>query len=444
MLSALKHGKHKISKNLIMISLDWTRPKDPPLSLGHASILANLYANKINVTAKSWAVNNPSFRVEEVLQYIENVTSMDHDLAFGVFIWNEQYVQNVIKHIKKNNFPGRIILGGPQISYVKNDIENYYPEADIFIRGYGEEALAKYMLSKEPFPVIQGVHFAGQSDLHKSATADLNNIPSPFLSGVLQRQRFMRWETQRGCPFRCSFCQHRESDVSQKRRAFPARRIEQEIDWLTEDKEVQDLAVLDPVFNSGSQYLSVLERFAMRQYSGKIALQCRMEMVKPEFLDVVEEVNKTGRVVLEFGLQTIHKNEQKLIQRPNAMPKIREVLDETRRRKIETEVSLIFGLPGQTVESFKASIDFCKSFEVPVIHAFPLMLLRGTPLHEKKEQLNMVESNDTTHLEATNQLPTDSPYVVKSGSFSYDDWLRMSEMADELETNYNLKQPFRP
>eukprot|EP01037_Dinobryon_pediforme_P027416 gene27416-30299_t len=133
-----------------------------------------------------------------------------------------------------------------------------------------------------------------------------------------------------------------------------------------------------------------------------------MEMVKPEFLDVVEEVNKTGRVVLEFGLQTIHKNEQKLIQRPNAMPKIREVLDETRRRKIETEVSLIFGLPGQTVESFKASIDFCKSFEVPVIHAFPLMLLRGTPLHEKKEQLNMVESNDTTHLEATNQLPTDS------------------------------------
>ena len=430
-----------------MISLDWTRPKDPPLSLGHASILANLYANKINVLANSWAVNNPLFKVEDVVQYIESLNPFEHDLALGVFVWNEEHVKKIIKHLKNNSFPGRIILGGPQISYVKKDVENYYPDADIFIRGYAEEALVKYMLSTEPFPVIQGIHFAGEpqqsSPTAVSAIADLDSIPSPFLTGVLRKQRFMRWETQRGCPFRCSFCQHRESDVSKKRRPFPKHRIEQEIDWLTEDHIVQDLAVLDPVFNSGSNYLTVLERFASRKYSGKIALQCRMEMVKPEFLDIVQEVNKTGRVVLEFGLQTIHRQEQLLIQRLNNMPKVRDVLEETKSRKIETELSLIFGLPGQTVESFKASIDFCKSYEVPTIHAFPLMLLRGTPLHEEKHKHKLVESNDTLHLlevaRNTDDKPPDNdstPHVVSGESFSYADWLKMSEMADDLQNTY--------
>ena len=441
-----RRSNFKIPKSLIMISLDWTRPKDPPLSLGHASILANLYANKINVHAKSWAVNHPLFKVDDVIHHIESLNPVEHDLALGVFVWNEEHVKKIIKHFKKF-FTGRIILGGPQISYTKKDVESYYPDADIFIRGYAEEALAKYMLSTDAFPDIQGIHFAGKPPIPKpaSALADLESIPSPFLTGVLQRQRFMRWETQRGCPFRCSFCQHRESDISKKRRPFPKQRIEQEIDWLTEGQIVQDLAVLDPVFNSGNHYLSVMERFASKQYSGKLALQCRMEMVKPEFLDLVQEVNKTGRVVLEFGLQTIHKQEQNLIQRPNNMSKVRAVLEETKKRKIETEVSLIFGLPGQTVESFQASIDFCKSYEVPTIHAFPLMLLRGTPLHEEKQKHKLVESNDTAHLlkvsNDTDEPPADdTPHVVSGESFSYEDWLKMSAMADDLQINYNNKE----
>mgnify|MGYP003387918779 CR=1 FL=1 len=48
-------------RRLLMIALDWTRPKDPPLSLGHASIFANLIRHKIDVQARSWAVNAPGF-----------------------------------------------------------------------------------------------------------------------------------------------------------------------------------------------------------------------------------------------------------------------------------------------------------------------------------------------------------------------------------------------
>jgi radical SAM superfamily enzyme len=423
-----------IPRKIKVVSLDWTRPKDPPLSLGHASIIANLKAHQIDVSERSWSVNSPEFQTHEVLDFVFTSVDSNTDVAFGAFVWNEKYLQEILKKIKAKKFPGRVILGGPQISYVKTNIESFYPEADIFIRGYAKDVLSQLLLSSDPFPSIRGIHYAGQPSLNLSALSDLNQLPSPFLTDILSKQRFLRWETQRGCPFRCSFCQHRESDPTQKRRAFPPARLQKEIKWLTEDNIVQDLAILDPTFNSGDQYLQVLEQFARLQYRGKLALQCRMEMVKPEFLDLIEAINQTGQVVLEFGLQTVHKAEQQIIQRPNNLRRVAAVVEDLHKRNIESEISLIFGLPGQTLQSFQESVSFCQDqLCIPTIHAFPLMLLRGTPLYEQKQQLQLVESSDV-HFDQIPRVQQDIPHVISSPSFSFQDWLRMGEIAEALET----------
>jgi coproporphyrinogen III oxidase-like Fe-S oxidoreductase len=193
--------------------------------------------------------------------------------------------------------------------------------------------------------------------------------------------------------------------------------------------------VLDPTFNSGNNYLAVLEALAEHRYTGKLALQCRMEMVTEPFLDVVHKLNKTAKVVLEFGLQTIHREEQLVIRRLNNMTKVSEVLNKSRDMGIETEVSLIFGLPKQTVTSFQASVDFCKSMQVQTIHAFPLMLLRGTPLYESKIQYSLIESCDDPNID-NGRIYEDIPHVISSPTFTYDDWLVMASIARELET-YN-------
>ncbi|CAF0787643.1 unnamed protein product [Adineta steineri] len=147
-------------------------------------------------------------------------------------------------------------------------------------------------------PQIPGIHYAGQIDKNQSAKTNFNKLPSPFLNNLIPNQIVIRWETQRGCPFSCSLCQHR-----------------------------------------------------------KIALQTRIEMIKPEFLDLIVQLNKTAMVVLEFCLQTIHSSEQKFIDRPSNMKKIQRILNEIYERSIACEVSLIFGLPEQTIDSFEKSID---------------------------------------------------------------------------------------
>ena len=60
---------------------------------------------------------------------------------------------------------------------------------------------------------------------------------------------------------------------------------------------------MDPTFNSGPNYLNVLDYFIEKQYKGKISLQCRPEMVKDIFLEKIATLSELGaNPVLEFGI----------------------------------------------------------------------------------------------------------------------------------------------
>jgi len=279
----------------------------------------------------------------------------------------------------------------------------------------------------------------------------LEKLESPYLTGIIKPQKFIRWETQRGCPFRCSFCQHREpqKEVS-VRRSLEFQRIKKEVEWICEHPEIQDIAVLDPVFNSGPHYIEVLKMLFEGKFLGKLSLQSRLEMVTDEFLNAVSDLNSTGaRVVLEFGIQTIHKNEQKIIQRGNNLKKADTVLEQCSKRKILFEISLIFGLPEQTIQSFLETVAWAVSKSAFAVHAFPLMLLRGTDLHENKTQLGLIESNDVDKIDGISLSEhngrfwnSDIPVVIASKSFAFTEWIEMAKIAEQLdlENSFRKKQ----
>jgi radical SAM superfamily enzyme YgiQ (UPF0313 family) len=314
---------HVSTRRLLLVSLDWTRPKDPPLSLGHASLLTHLRSHRVDVMERSWSVNSGSFHFDDVVRFAMTHSDARTDIGFGAFVWNEDAVQAITRTLKtERRFGGRVLLGGPQVSYIDSvyELESLYPHADVFFRGSAEDTLRRFVASGGA-DVASGVHVRGTASLGlKASEIDLNALASPLLSGVIAPQRFLRWETQRGCAFRCSFCQHRETDLGPAllRKTFAADRVLAEARWLCEHKAVvRDVAVLDPTFNSGPMHLRVLDELAEGGFDGKLALQVRPEMVKPPFLDAVERLNGGGaRVVLEFGLQTVHAAEFKAIDRP--------------------------------------------------------------------------------------------------------------------------------
>jgi radical SAM superfamily enzyme YgiQ (UPF0313 family) len=222
-------------------------------------------------------------------------------------------------------------------------------------------------------------------------------------------------------------------------------RVLQEADWLCEQSihgPLRDLAVVDPTFNVGPLHIAVIRRLAQGRLRGKLSLQCRLEMMTEEFLDAVCELHHTADVVLEFGIQTIHKGEWKYIQRPNNWKKVEKWIDRLNEVGIPYELSFIYGLPAQTLSSFYRTVEWAQlttqahSTGRARAFFFPLMLLRGTKLHDEAYRHNLT-SNDTLRIDIGGRVGSNIPHVVSSNTFTFEEWLIMNECA----THMNQQSP---
>jgi len=341
-------------------------------------------------------------------------------IAISSYIWNEYLLNPLIKNLRKLGFVGKIVLGGYQISYsTKEKLRYEYPGADIFIFGYAEKSLLQSILIDKP---AEPIYF--------DYSVDFSKIPSVSLSDeikILQGQKMIRLETKRGCPYKCSFCAHRDLRKNQVYE-HKISKIFEELSFF-KSKNVKRINILDPIFNIGNDYLNILKEVKRINFDGKITLQTRFEMIKGEkgekFLNLVERINAH----LEFGLQTIIEDEYKVINRPNDIKIISNILHQLKIRNISYEVSLIYGLPNQTIDSFQYSIDFLISNGCSNIIAYPLMLLKGTELYKQKEKYHFLEKTFGDF-----NVPT----VIASNSFSKNDWLKMNKIAKRLNLKARL------
>lgn len=405
-------------KPVVLVSLDWRRPQDGRTGLGIASIAAALQAAGAPCKIIDAQVNCPSFSLEQVQrQLVEAVSEVGEPclVGFGVYVWNDDEVLHLIRQVQR---PGvTVVLGGPQISYMKaGALEAAYPQADFFVRGQGE--LAMVTLATGESTAGSGIHRAGTPDLGGKADHDLLVLPSPWLAGTAPLQRNIRWETARGCPFRCTFCQHREPGARLINQTFHSGRLEQEL-ALFAAHGVERISVLDPIFHRNSdRAIEILEMAKAAGLRSHLSLQCRFELCTPEFLDALDGLS----VTLEFGLQTAIEAESRLIGRANNMAVVERTVRDITDRGFDYEVSLIYGIPSQTCNSFQQSVDWCLDRQIPRIRAWPLMLLRGTPLYEQRDLYGFVEGGDQ-------RIPT----VIASNSFNEADYDRMQQIAHMLE-----------
>lgn len=335
-------------------------------------------------------------------------------IGIGAFVWCEPEVQSLIRALGSK---ATIVLGGPQISFVSaGQLEGIYPGVPYFVRGHGERAMVDLALGIEENG-MSGLHIAGSRDLGMRADYPLEDLPSPHLDGTIQVGDFVRWETQRGCSFSCSFCQHKQPGDRLSRSLLGTDRLKREL-LAFHEAGTKRISVLDPIFNTDNKRsIALIDEIKHISVESHWSFQCRFEFVSDAFLEAIDPLN----VTLEFGLQTVNEDEARAVGRPNRMDIVEEVVAKLNRRHIPYEISLIFGLPFQTLESFRKSVDWCMERNVPKVRAWPLMLLRGTPLHAERERYGYVESVDER-----------IPIAVESSSFSRADHAEMAKIARYL------------
>ncbi|NOZ45158.1 MAG: radical SAM protein [Chlorobi bacterium] len=409
-------------KNLLIISFDILKKNEPQISYSVASLIG--YLKSKTEYNKQYSVKHLSINVDKIKglnpEQIQN-TFLDtinykryNFIAISVYVWSAQYINSTIKFLKNKGFNGKIILGGNEITYSSDkELKNDFPDSDIFIKSYAEEALYKILTRQINKQLVFNINVPEENliPLYSKKVIDINE------------NNKIRFETKRGCLFNCSFCAHKEKN-SRKVKELNFNRVVKELKYLN-SQNISKINILDPVFNTGN-YIEVLEEMVNMNFKPKVSLQVRFELIKGEkgkhFLDLCEKLN----VILEFGLQTIIEEEYKIIKRNNSEERIKKVLKELQKRNIDYETSLIYGLPNQTTESFITSINFLKQYGNGKITAFPLMLLKGTELYHNQKEWGLKEKIIGDY---------NLPYVVSGNSFTEDDYKIMEQIANKLNSN---------
>ena len=418
--------------DLLFISLDWTRPKDLRTPLSTASIEAYFRENqtgRVNAEFKSFNLNSPDFDVCEVRKSIDE--HRPKFLALGAYIWNEKYLPDMVRWAKAHYPETVIILGGPQVTYGNHHLVTEYPGVDYFIRGEGEIPFTELVnvLSRGGIPnqallnhyAIYTPELLKQGKSSRIFTDELDKLLSPYLSGILsveQNQTFVRWETLRRCPYKCSFCQfrlegHKVSEIDHKR-------LFQELEYFKE-KEVQEINVLDPIFNlNRKHYLPICREIETLRMQTRFYFQCRLELLCHSGGEEFLEFCRNHDVWLEFGVQTFREEESKAIERNNKYDKIDEAIKLLHQFNVPFDLHLIFGLPFQSFDDFLWSYDRAREANPRGLYVFPLNVLKGTNLYEKREEW------------AYEFDPTDNNIFLKSGWMAEHEVERLKKIAEVI------------
>jgi radical SAM superfamily enzyme YgiQ (UPF0313 family) len=366
-----------------------------------ASLLASLKfstSEKLNIT--HWSFNVLERDSRKNLQDKIESTNLDkfERIAISVFVWSESIVKELLKTTKFINYKGNIILGGRQISGKENNLVNDYPLCKVFVIGYGENSIKDAIYSNN-----------NKAPVFLYGNCKKLNIPSPYLSNELivkENQKMVRMETKRECPYSCGFCAHKDLNDN-KIYEFPDDRIFSELDFF-KVKKVKKINIIDPIFNIGNKYLSILEYIYNHKIDSQISIQVRFEEIKRgkgiKFIDICNKLN----VVLEFGVQYLIENECKIIERKNDSNSIEKIIKIMNGKGINYEISLIYGLPEQSLKTFKDTIMYLQSMRCKKMKMYPLMLLKGTKLYEEKDRWGLKEEF----------FEYDIPLVIESNSFS--------------------------
>jgi anaerobic magnesium-protoporphyrin IX monomethyl ester cyclase len=315
-------------------------------------------------------------------------------LALSCYLWNVISLMEVAAEVKRA-LPNLIVVaGGPEVGPIPERTLRAYPALDVVVMSEGERPLAALVNCWRAGASIDdvagiwrrdGERLVGHAD---APIVDLDSLPSPHQRGYVNHSgRFACFETQRGCVFRCSFCFYNKG-LSIRNRRFDMARVEEDLRfWLSQD--IRELYFMDPVFNLNATRAKEICRIIAAHNHRRIPISAE---VWAEFIDdeMAGLMKAAGFSYLEVGLQSTEPSTLETVDRRLRAQPFQDGVRHLRNHGIVSEVQLILGLPGDTLASFKASINFAAAQETDHLVTYRLMVLPGTELWSSAEQLGLV------------------------------------------------------
>lgn len=330
---------------------------------------------------------NDNFELDEFVWRRDNIEDVVERLkdnsivGFSTYIWNRNYNNVLARELKKANPNIFLFAGGPEPSVTDNDFFAKFPYLDICVKQEGEKAvkavLEQFLTDKNYLDInglIVNVNGKTVDTGEPNRINDLDTIPSPYLTDVfkelMEKHPEVRWnatlETNRGCPYMCTFCDWGSLTYS-KVKKFDLGRVYAELEWIGKNN-CDFVSLTDANFGIFPERDSLIADkliSVQKEYNNPKAYTIAWaKNQKQEVVDIVRKLIYEGgsKMGLNLSVQSMDDNVLDIIKRKNlAMNKIQEVFDLCEKYSIPLYTELILGLPGETLETWKQ--NFYKLFK---------------------------------------------------------------------------------
>ena len=331
--------------------------------------LLQAYTSKYSVDPGRYKFLLPLYKRLPIDVCVDHLKEADI-VGFSVYVWNFEASLEIARRLKKIDPDKLIIFGGPHVPDLARDFLEQYPFIDVTVHGEGESAFLQIV---EAYPQrswdnISGVSFLdGNDDFVNNPKGDrlkdITQIPSPFLEGTFaplmdanpNENWIVLWETNRGCPFACTFCDW-GSALQSRVFSMEMKRLEAEIDWFSE-KKIEYVFCCDANFGILPRDVDIAKYVA-----------CNKERFGyPKLLSVQNTKNSTERsyltqkILVDAGLakgvnlafQSLDSGTLEAIKRKNiSLNSYEELQSRFTKDGVAAYSDIILGLPNETHETF--------------------------------------------------------------------------------------------
>ncbi len=110
-------------------------------------------------------------------------------------------------------------------------------------------------------------------------------------------------------------------------------------------------------------------------------------------------VAESGVNRISMGLQSANDSERKELGRRGGCEDVERAIQRAKAAGIENiSLDLMLGIPNQSAESLKKSVEFCKNSGAKHVSAYILKIEEGTPFFKKKDSMLLPDEDETCDL----------------------------------------------
>ncbi len=400
----------KMTVGLVQINNSFSGQNYLPYSVACLQSYAETHCQKPD----TFQFLEPIYKRQPIFQVVEKLRHADV-IGFSTYIWNANISLEIASRLKALNPNVFIIFGGPQ---VPDHAEAFLRENSFIDLAIHNEGERKFTALLDMFHQLDLPNLAGASYLDKAKKyhrnddggriKDLSEIPSPFLNGMFdtlvennpEESWIGLWETNRGCPFQCTFCDW-GSATAAKLNKFEEDRLFGEVSWFSNNK-IDYIFCCDANFGILPRDIEIAKHVASIKYETGYPVALSVQNTK----NATERAYEAQKILSDSGLnkgvalsmQSLDATTLEAIKRQNiALNTYFELQRRFTKDKVETYSDLILGLPGETYQSFIAGVDaLIESGQHNRIQFNNLSILpnaeMGNPEYQEKHGIQTVRS----------------------------------------------------